>query len=461
MRWRVIALVSLGVNIALGLAWLFQKSHDAAQIAAATAASNAIAGAQSTTNYVARRVPFSWQAIESPDFATYVSNLRLVGCPEQTIRDIIIADVNGVFSRRRATELVTSEQQWWRSTPDSNVVQAAAEKVRALEDERRALLTRLLGTNWESGDLASIPRPSRPGVVLDGSVLGTLPAETKQAIQEVSLQSQERIQAYLDAQRAAGKELDPVDLARLRQQTRDELARVLSPPELEEFLLRYSQNANDLRSEFGQLRFFEPTPDEFREVFRATDALNQRIQLLADAKDPASLDARKALESQRDNAIKLALGAKRYEEYRMLHDPAYRDAVAAAQEAGTPDAARAIYAVNLAAQAEQVRIRGNTNLTAEQRNIELKRLELEQLQANAVAAGQDLPPEQSAPPPPPVPKKVYVLSPGDSASTIALMYGLPVSAIKAANPKVDFNRPLRPGTAITIPPSPWTPAGSP
>ena len=64
-------------------------------------------------------------------------------------------------------------------------------------------------------------------------------------------------------------------------------------------------------------------------------------------------------------------------------------------------------------------------------------------------------------PPPPVPKKVYVLSPGDSASTIALMYGLPVSAIKAANPKVDFNRPLRPGTAITIPPSPWTPAGSP
>jgi LysM repeat protein len=291
-------------------------------------------------------------------------------------------------------------------------------------------------------------------------VLGALSADVKQAIQNVSLRSQDRMQAYLDAQRAAGKEPDPAELAKLRQQTRDDLARLLSPPDLEEFLLRYSQNANDLRTEFGQLQYFKPTPDEFRAVFRATDSLNQRIQLLADAKDPSSLDARKALEDQRENAIKVALGPKRYEEYRMLHDPLYRDAVAAAAEAGTPETAQAIYAINLAAVAEQTRIRGDTNLTAEQKNIELKRLELEQLQANAVATGQDLPPETPPVPPTPPPKKVYVLSAGDSAATIALMYGLPVSALKAANPRVDFNK-LKPGTAVTIPPGPWTPATSP
>ena len=50
---------------------------------------------------------------------------------------------------------------------------------------------------------------------------------------------------------------------------RDDLARVLSPPQLEEFLLRYSQNANELRANLGQLRFFNATPDEFRAVFRA------------------------------------------------------------------------------------------------------------------------------------------------------------------------------------------------
>ena len=47
----------------------------------------------------------------------------------------------------------------------------------------------------------------------------------------------------------------------------------------------------------------------------------------------------------------------------MLQDPVYRDAVAAAEEAGTPDAAQTIYAIKLAALAEQNRIRGDTNLS--------------------------------------------------------------------------------------------------
>jgi LysM repeat protein len=458
MRWRVIALVSLGVNIVLAAVWLSHAPRQAAHAPAAVPDQSATNAAR--PNIVLRRQLFTWREVESADYPTYVANLRDIGCPEQTIRDIIIADVNTVYARKRATEMVTTDQQWWRSAPDPKVVRAAAEKARALEEGRRALLTSLLGPSWETGDLVSIPRPSRPGVLLDGPTLGTLSVETKQAVQNVSLRSQDRMQAYLDAQRNAGKQPDPVELAKLRQQTRDDLAHVLSPPELEEFLLRYSQDANDLRGEFGQLRFFNATPDEFRAVFRATDDLDQRIQLLAAANDPGSLAARKALEDQRENAIKSALGAQRYEEYHMLHDPVYRDAVAAAEDAGTPEAANAIYAINLAALGEQNSIRSNANLTASQKSIEMKRLELEQLQASTIAKGQDLPPE--LPPEPPVvpPKKVYVLGAGDSAATIALMYGLPESAIRAANPRVNFDR-LKPGVAITIPQSPFMPASSP
>jgi len=71
-----------------------------------------------------------------------------------------------------------------------------------------------------------------------------------------------------------------------------------------------------------------------------------------------------------------------------------------------------------------------------------------------------LPPE--APPLPPVtpPRTVYVFGPGDSAATIAMMYGLPVSAITAANPQVNFNR-LKPGDAIIIPKSPFAPGFAP
>src|SRR5256885_9474149 len=166
--------------------------------------------------------------------------------------------------------------------------------------------------------MVSLPRPSRPGIILDGAVLGTLPAETKQALQEISQRSQDRMQAYLDEQNAAGNDPDPAEVAKMRRQTRAELEAVLAPPQLEEFLLRYSQDANNWRTTFGELKFFNATPDEFRAVFRATDNIEQQLELLGDADDPNSVAQRKSLEAQKENAVKLALGAKRYEEYRIL-----------------------------------------------------------------------------------------------------------------------------------------------
>ena len=461
MRWRAVALGSLGANLLLAAGWLAAKNHWAKAAAAEVAeAAKAAQQSNSRTNVVVRRQFFSWREVESADYPTYIANLRDIGCPEQTIRDIIIADVNGMYSRRRAMELVTAEQQWWRSEPDPAVLQTAAAKSRALEDERRGLLVKLLGTNWESGDIVSLPRPSRPGIVLDGQVLGTLPPETKQAIQEVSLRSQDKLQEYLEELQRQGKSPDPVEMAKLRQQTRLELQKILTPTQLEEFLLRYSQNANDLRSEFGQLRFFNPTPDEFRAVFRATDTLNDQIDLLADATDPNSVAQRKSLEDQRDNAIKIALGANRYAEYQQLQDPVYRDAYALAEQAGTPEAAQTIYEINVATLAEQDRIRANTNLTDQQKTIELKRVELEQLQANTVATGQDLPPEPRAPAQTTPPPRTHVIRPGDSLGVVGLIYGLPPGAIRDANPGVDFNR-LQPGDSIYIPPSGQLPASVP
>jgi len=447
MRWRVLAYVSLGVNLVLAIVWLVVAGKSAKNRSTEGGAGDS--ASRGSTNIVVRRQFFSWQEVESSDYPTFIANLRSINCPEQTIRDIIIADVNGLYARKRATELVTSEQHWRRSEPDSNVVATASAKARLLDDERRALLARLLGPNWEAGDMTSLPRPSQPGVVLDGAILGVLPAETKQAVQEVNLRSQERLESYLASQRVDGKDPDPVEVAKLRQQTRTDLQRILTPPQLEEYLLRYSQNASNLRADFGQLRFFNPTQDEFRNVFRATDNLDQQIQLLADSTDSNSVAQRKALEDQRENAIKVALGTKRYEEYRLLQDPIYREAVALAQAAGTPDAARSIYAVNLTAASEQQRIQADPDLTPEQKAIKLKELELQQLQANTVATGGDLPPE---PAPTAPPRRTHVVRPGDSAAVLALVYGVPVSAIRAANPRVDLSR-LQAGQTLNIPPT--------
>jgi len=457
MSWRAIALLSFSVNVLLVAVWLVLPKHPLAGSLSAPASPDSVSTNGARPNIVLRRQFFSWREVESSDYPTYITNLRNIGCPEQTIRDIIIADVNALYARKRALELVTPEQQWWRSEPDTNVLQLAVEKSRALDDERRNLLTRLLGPTWEAGDLVNLPRPSHPGVVLDGPVLGALSAETKQAIEDINARSEARMQSYLDSVRQQGKTADPAELAKLRQQTRDDLARVLAPGQLEEFLLRYSQDANSLRAELGQLRYFNATPDEFRAMFRATDSIDQQIQLLADSTDPNSVQTRQALEAQRDNALKISLGADRYAEYQLLHDPLYRQAVATAEAEGTPDAVQTIYQINLAAVSTQDAINGNTNLTANQRAIELKQLEADQLRANSLAMGLSLPPEPPAPQPP---KRTYTFRDGDSAAVVGMIYGLPESAIRAANPGIDFSR-LRPGDSIAIPRTALLPTGPP
>jgi hypothetical protein len=456
MRWRGLFLISLGLNVVLAIGWLMSSRHDEPRAGIDPATGSATI----KTNVVIRRQFFSWGEVESTDYPTYIANLREIDCPEQTIRDIIIADVNTLYARRMATELVTAEQQWWRSQPDSNVVRVAAQKAKVIDDERRALLTRLLGSNWETGDLVSLPRPSRPGVLLDGPVLGVLSQETKQAVEEISQRSQERLQAFLSRAGKGDRNEEAAELARLRKQTRDDLARVLSPQQLEEYLLRYSQNANNLRSEMGSLKHFNPTPDEFRAIFRVTDTLDQQIQELAGSLDPNSVLQRNNLEQQRQNAIRQALGPERYNQYVALHDAAYQDAFASAQQSGSPEAAGALYQIGLAAAEEQAAIRANTNLSAAQRAIALKELELRQLTANAQAMGQDVVDPLEEPPAPPLPidpsitrnvrTHSYVFAVGDTVASIAQRYGVSMNELRAANPALDLRR-LQPGDSIRVP----------
>src|SRR5436190_24378605 len=135
MRWRVLFFVSLGLNVAAMAVWLASSRRLQAPRTTVDTADHPVSTIK--TNVVLRRQFFSWSEVESSDYPTYIANLRNIDCPEQTIRDIIIADVNALYSRRRALELVTPEQQWWRSVPDTNILQVAAEKSRALDDERR------------------------------------------------------------------------------------------------------------------------------------------------------------------------------------------------------------------------------------------------------------------------------------------------------------------------------------
>jgi LysM repeat protein len=443
-RFGIFLAASAALNIvlvALLLSPAHQNSPAGTEADPPPPASN---GAGVKPQVVVRKQFFSWSELESPEYPVYISRLREIGCPEQTVRDIVIADVNQMFARRRAAEIPEPAQEWWRSEPGTNFLATATAKMQALEQERRALLTRLLGPDWASG---GSPRTS---LALNGPVLGELTPESRQAVQDIVTRALQRAQAYTNG--LDGKPVDRAELARYEQQMRGELAKILTPAQLEEFLLRYSASADGLRN---QLRGFQVTPDEFRKIFRVSDPLNQQIQLLSGS-DAGSVAGRAALEKELQDAIKDALGPDRYQAYQLSKDPAYRDALALAQQAGaSTNLVPGLYRLTQAFRQEQDRIRNDPNLTPEQKAEQLKNLDQQQQAMSNQLLGLATPDNQPVPATPPIPPvtpivDVHAYSPGETVDQIAAKYGITSSDLMNANSNVNFNGLTR-GTPINIP----------
>src|SRR5688500_3129586 len=101
MQARVLLWLSLGLNILLatGLLLSWRAPAPPAPVAAGIVQAKESTNAPKT-HVVVRRPGFTWSEIESSDFPPYIRNLRNIGCPERTIRDIIVAEVNELFADR-------------------------------------------------------------------------------------------------------------------------------------------------------------------------------------------------------------------------------------------------------------------------------------------------------------------------------------------------------------------------
>ena len=69
---------------------------------------------------------FEWRQLESSNYPTYVANLRTIRCPEQTVRDIVTADVAGLFARKRQEMRIpnSTDSGRWSRTEEANLVAA-------------------------------------------------------------------------------------------------------------------------------------------------------------------------------------------------------------------------------------------------------------------------------------------------------------------------------------------------
>src|SRR6266498_41070 len=324
---------------------------------------------------------FGWKQLENDEagkteeYKTYLDSLRAVGCPEEKVHYIVREDIDELFAKKRLKEAVAHDLEWWRSEPELSVAGVLQERGRNLEEQRRALIEKYLGADAAETEKGEAMLWSN--VQLTGPVLGNLPPETHNAVQEICGKSIERHQGAFWARVNDGQPLNQVEMARLREQTRADLRKVLSPEGMEEFLLRYSHNAHQLRQE---LRGFEPTPEEFRKILRATDSMDHQLQLEYGGPEALSQQQRERYLAQREAAIKEAIGPKRYQDYLLVKDPLYRQAQLTATQYGAPPRAiMPIYQMTKASESKRQKILNDSALTPQQKSEALNAVNQEQL----------------------------------------------------------------------------------
>jgi hypothetical protein len=280
--------------------------------------------------------------VESDNYRSYIRNLRAIGCPEETIRDIIIADVDKLYARRLAPLHKPQEEfKFWKTgTGSGNESPEFYKAEREFAKEKKELLKQLLGADYEKEIAKQFngPQPKDP--------LDHLPRETRDKVTELYQKfSEQRSDVYQKAKGSIDATMQN-ELRVLNRQLHDDLAKVLSPEDLFEFEVRTSEGARNLKY---QLEAFDATEQEFRAIFKA----KQNVEFL---------------DAGADEGLNDALGEQRYREYKRAEDSDYQNLFRFAESHGLErTTVDQVYQLKDEAQEAAKEVRRNQELSDDQR----------------------------------------------------------------------------------------------
>lgn len=313
-----------------------------------------------STEQTASPQAIGWQTVEADDYGTYIANLQAIGCPEQTIRDIIIADLDRNYASRIAELILNRKKQspYWRVS-DFDLLVNHEREIKRVENEKRAAARELLGidldeeirlrktlVNESEADLDFVA-PERRGSVAELLRGYDLRWSEIMIKRDSGLLSQEQVQPQL---------------VQLEQSRQADVASLLGPQELEDFLMRQSEVSNRLRK---QLEAFEPSEEEFRRVFR--------LEKQFSSEHPIGEPIPPGAQTKHDEALRVALGEQRYGEYKKAISADYWNLYKITKEYNLPrQVADTVFQMQPEAEAQASQIRSNPSLSPDAKAAALK-----------------------------------------------------------------------------------------
>ena len=326
---------------------------------------------------------FNWSQLESEDYKAYIARLRKIGCPEQTIRDIIIADLDKLLAPRlqaiygwrqdlqywhpEEEELANNQDRrdWWRQEKE-------------IERTKREIIQELVQT-----DLIRERLNQKGYKDYYERRLGFLPGDKRSQVRSVLERYDDEEQKVRSREWDEDEPLNTQEQAQVKQlqeERRSAVASLLSPAEQEQYELWMSKTANTVRhAVYGM----EASEEEFLAIYRARKTFDQDWS----EADPALMDegtrgqweqAKASLEEE----VRQQLGEQRFQDYKRGEDEDFHHLNAAVTRYKLPrETAVEVYEYKRVLTGMRSKVEADASLSQDQRQALVKAMRDETLRS--------------------------------------------------------------------------------
>lgn len=365
----ILALVTMN----LVFAWAFMQSSSSAK--QVPEPSNPFTNAQpaaQTTNGAASTLqtkPVASTEIDSLEYSSSVEQLRQQGFSEDTIRQLMLAQINEDYLR---TQIDSSATPYW--LPNENDAEAKLSEALQWEADRRQQLIDLFGNDIVDDPLFThIFKPLN-------STLSFLSSDKQIRLDELQRLDEARTRALFQN---GFTEESRDDLAAQRAQLQREITELLGTTDDFEYQLRESRLAERMRRGLGS---FDYSEQEFRDIFSIRQEVegNQSNGFLMD---------RSEFRRQREESearIRSYLGDTRYQEFARSQDPAYRSLQSIGERYGNTTAEiDDVYTITQETEQKIDELRASNTMDREERIEKINEIRSEAYEQIEQIAGKD------------------------------------------------------------------------
>ena len=328
---------------------------------------------------------FNWRQVESADYRAYIANLRAIGCPEATIKDIILTDIMRLFAERRGQFYQNGREfKFWETSEKraltARQLEEREKQLGKIDKEVPGILRELLGINYER-ELNKYFVDSRE----DDRRLGFVP-EVKRSQLLALREEVEGLKEHLFDQAQNGH-VDLEGLKKIQEHQKEMLAQILSPEERHEYELRTSETAERLRKE---LVGFNPSEEEFRQIYALWQAHDDKFAFVS-ADDEAAAKAKEQDRQRIEEQIKANLGPDRSMALERAKNPEYQELSLFAERYELPQStAQTLFEIKQVAETARQSLLAEKNIAATDRQAALKAIQDETQRAVRQNLGEKL-----------------------------------------------------------------------